>query len=201
MNSYSHLHIGLVLLHALKKEYGIKLPKAAFVWGNIRPDFSIKYIKKPHYYNDSYPEIKCMLKELIESGIENKSARALADRLGVICHYFCDFFCYAHHQDFSGKFKQHVYYEAGLNHYIRKRMPALKTLSWLKSEELPLDLEELFMSLEAQHRQYLSFCPNFGLDMICSLQACTEVLSRTLQIIFEKNSLSKPEIRYFAAKI
>ncbi len=196
MNSYSHYHMSRILLYKLQKDYGLTLPRYAFIWGNIRPDFSLKCRKKPHYYQEMEQDMQEMAREMVDTDKGKLGLWFFSDRLGVICHYLCDFFCYAHSDQFAGEIKDHIRYEAKLNHYIRKRVRSCKDALCLEKIEPSGYLEKWFKDMQDQHRQYAAYHPNYGLDMICSLQACMESAVQILTFFSERHANATYRTRF-----
>ena len=43
----------------------------------------------------------------------------LSVRLGIVCHFLTDFFCFAHTNGFTGTMREHIRYEKELDRYLR----------------------------------------------------------------------------------
>lgn len=190
MNSYSHVHVSVIILRKLKSEYGIYLPATIFSMANLRPDYSIKYKRLPHYQEDMYDIIQQMLRELAQSNKLKMNRLFLADRLGVICHYLCDFFCYAHTKHFKGGLKEHIRYEAELNHYIKKRRHICESVDFLSGTQLSDSVEDMIKRLDERLQDYYTLSTSHGFDMVCAIQACMEITVQMLYIIICKNQLN-----------
>lgn len=190
LNSYSHLHVSAIILKKLKSEYGICLPAVVFSTANCRPDYSIKYKRHPHYKDDMYGIIQQMLRELAQSNKAKMNRVFLADRLGVICHYLCDFFCYAHTERFQGGLKEHIRYEAELNHYIKQRRHICESVNFLSGMQLSSSIDDVLQRLDDHLQDYYSLSISCGFDMVCAIQACMEVLVQMLYIVICKRQLN-----------
>jgi hypothetical protein len=126
MNKPTHILIGKYLYGVMKDQYGIVLDRTGFLFGNVLPDLRPSFLTRPHFpeYNISY--VKKEIRNLLSK--KQKSAyfgRTYSRRLGVICHYYADFFCFAHNRYFTGDIVSHVKYEKDFHRFLLERYPAL----------------------------------------------------------------------------
>ena len=56
-------------------------------------------------------------------------------RLGLMCHFICDYFCFAHNADFTGSLTQHITYERDLDEYLRENCKELLDLDGSREVE------------------------------------------------------------------
>ena len=130
MNTFSHFIISGIVNKYIKKWYGIQINKYSFVYGNIIPDFSSDFTKTPHYKLSMPNFIEDEVMSL--SNLEQKNTadfdKNLSFRLGIVCHYLADFFCYAHSPKFEGKLLKHIYYEYKLVKYNINKKKILKKI-------------------------------------------------------------------------
>lgn len=190
MNVCSHMHIGMIVHRSLKRDFGIYLNPAVFCYGSMRPDFSPKHKHIPHYKNDMYESVTQEIVDLTKSDKDIFNSLELADRLGVVCHYLCDFFCYAHSEKFTGTLREHLGYENQLNRYIKQRRMVCNDVNFLADVDLNEDINALLNSLDERYNHYISLESNMGVDMVSSIQACIEVTVQVLYIIVCKAQLS-----------
>ncbi len=121
MKSTSHFAMGHLLYAALQKR-GIYLNRIAFVYGNIAPDYAPTMLVPTHFGKACTRAVDDISSNLSELHLNN-SGRVSAEyskQLGIMCHYICDYFCFAHNKDFTGSLKQHVAYENRLDSYLRR---------------------------------------------------------------------------------
>lgn len=191
MNASSHMHVSAIIRRQLKSEFGIYLPAAVFTYANCRPDFSVKYKKIPHYKPYMYDIIKQELRDLASCDKSKFNSVVLADKLGVICHFICDFFCYAHTEKFEGTLMEHLKYESQLNRYIKKRRMVCSDVDFLIDVDLNTSVEDLLSSLDQRYEDYIGLDASLGFDMVCAVQACVEISARLLYIVASKSQLNR----------
>ena len=190
LNVYSHLHVSRIVRRYIQREFGVHLPVMTFAYGNMRPDFSPKCKQIPHYKKDMYENIRQEISDLANCEKEKMNRFVLAERLGVICHYLCDFFCYAHSEKFTGSLREHFKYESLLNHYIKQRRRTCEQVNFLADAQITTNLADLLERLDEQYENYIRLQTQPGFDMVCALQACIEVTVRVLAIIICKSQVS-----------
>jgi hypothetical protein len=91
MNFLTHIMISKALYRQLSKR--MDLDRAAFSYGNIKPDLSPKCLRDPHLLENYLFIVATRSNQLIG---KNPGQKEFSADLGVICHYICDFFCYYH---------------------------------------------------------------------------------------------------------
>lgn len=100
MNLLTHIGMSKTLHQHL--EAVIQLDKKSFVYGNIKPDLSLRCYTMPHI-QENYLKVVLRMAEELEDEIQ--SFETFSEKLGIICHYLSDFFCY-YHSDHN-RFKKH----------------------------------------------------------------------------------------------
>jgi len=105
----THLLISQILYKYISSQTNFKLDRLAFTYGNIKPDFNNKDINRSHTLDDSLEIINKYSEELMS---QNISIKEFSRRLGVICHFGCDYFC-LYHRDGNEKKRlyEHLFYE------------------------------------------------------------------------------------------
>ena len=120
MKSASHHAMGYLLFSALERE-GITLDREQFVLGNLLPDYLPELILAPHFTNKCQREIGLFTNVLASQRV-SASTELPPDyslRLGILCHYITDYFCFAHSRDFQQNLARHSSYELALDGYFR----------------------------------------------------------------------------------
>ena len=94
----------------------VELDKRAFAYGNIKPDIPSK--NRIHHTLENCLFTVCdYSNQLMDE--EETSLEAFSVRLGEICHYVCDFFCYYHlNEEVYGEKLHHFMYELKLHHEL-----------------------------------------------------------------------------------
>ncbi len=181
MNPITHILMGKIGCKYADSR-NLPLNPIAFIWGNVLPDFHPRHAFASHKAakGGCLEKTKQRLQKLLNNPPRN-SAR-LSKELGMLCHYYTDFFCHPHTSNFSGSLSEHVVYEYKLLRYAQSRMELLENLS-IQTDELPvaLDAEELFDLLEDRRKFFLTQTPNFGVEMYWALEGCHLLVSSCLE--------------------
>lgn len=107
MYFFTHLFISKVLYRNFKKE--VNLSKLAFAYGNIKPDLPPACFKDRHTLDNYLFIVYDKANQLINNDLDIKE---FSVKLGEVCHFICDFFCYYHLSDaLHKKIFPHLGYE------------------------------------------------------------------------------------------
>ena len=175
MNSPSHLLIGNFLYEFLKEDYGICLEEASFLWGNVLPDYSPLAVVHPHFSRFSLRyiqrETEALAHDLLPSAVVG---RDYSKRLGILCHYYADFFCYAHSRRFRQMVVNHLKYEELLYQFLLSRpdvlqRPKIPSAGWRDAGALS---EKIGGLLE----EHTGSSPHFAKDIAYTLRVCAELI-------------------------
>ena len=179
----THLTISQALIENLDPAKSFFLSEKNFIYGNIKPDMTSKYVLHKHYLKESFDMIINKIKSLCKLSLDfiekYFSVSKFSQELGVICHFLCDFFCVPHIQrwEFSHSFKKHVIYERDLQ-------IVTKETDFSKLERDPIHnigVEEFFNRL---YRQYVKE-EDFKNDLFFSTYMCNSVVNYILDCILE----------------
>lgn len=179
----THLTISQALIENLDPNKSFFLSEKNFIYGNIKPDMTSKYLLHKHYLKESFDMIINKIKSLCNLSLDfiekYFSVSKFSQELGVICHFLCDFFCVPHSQrwEFSHSFKKHVIYERDLQ-------IVTKETNFDKLERTPINhigVEEFFNRL---YRQYVKK-EDFKNDLFFSTYMCNSVVNYILDCILE----------------
>jgi hypothetical protein len=173
MNSFSHYIVGSYLRKYIRREYGIRLSAARFLYWNIMTDFRKPYNMLPH-------KAACWetrLKSEVEALAGHKQTHGsfgpdYSKHLGVICHFYADFFCFPHTPAYEGTFRQHFRYEWELYIFMRKPIRSLVMTDLDVVSDACRDTEKIIGGYEALRQSYLSKQPSFENDLVFALRAC-----------------------------
>ena len=72
------------------------LARAAFYWGNIAPDIAPTQAFRSHRAKFRLGMVNQKLARTMEAAGDDCGVWRRSYRLGVLCHYYADFCCYAH---------------------------------------------------------------------------------------------------------
>ncbi|PKM74071.1 MAG: hypothetical protein CVU91_03235 [Firmicutes bacterium HGW-Firmicutes-16] len=173
MKATSHFAVAHLLYASLQKR-GIFLNRTAFVYGNIMPDQTPAMWFAPHFGKVCARKSSEILTELSSSPVIN-SGRVGAEyskQLGVMCHYLCDYFCFAHNEDFQGGVKQHMAYEIELDTYLRKNCLEILDMDGVSPIQSFSGTEELIAYNETSKCEYLDIGYSLERDLSYAFDAC-----------------------------
>lgn len=169
MNSFSHYIVGRFLHRYIKREYGIKLGVVRFLYWNIMTDFKKPYSALSHKTDGWENHIRSFAEELRSRAKKGPHAGAdISGRLGILCHFFADFFCRVHNADWEGTCRQHIAYEFRLYMFMRKSFAALCETDF----SIDIRAGSISGQYEALRKSYLGKEPSFENDVVYTLRAC-----------------------------
>ena len=110
MYFFTHLYIARELHRQLSKN--ILLDYNAFSYGNIKPDIPSK--TRQHHTQENYLEQVIYQVSILKN--QEFTVHEFSVKLGEICHYFSDFFCYYHlNEHLHKKNLNHFFYEISMH--------------------------------------------------------------------------------------
>ena len=182
MKSTSHFAMGHLLYAALENQ-GIHLNRCAFIYGNIAPDYLPAMLLAPHFTRVCSKTIDELSQRLSAQPLCQSQAvdAEYSKQLGRLCHFACDYFCFAHSRDFSGSLKQHAVYENELDSFLRKNCLELLKLDG-ETAPLPYNCAALVSDLEKMKLQYLSVGFSPKNDLCFAFNACLNTISGLVRI-------------------
>lgn len=181
MKKTSHLLMGRLLLEYIEQHFGVALSERRFLFGNVLPDYLPSFLSRPHFLKYSTEHVKKLTQKLLlrlPLAYETQKRRAkYALRLGMLCHFYTDFFCHAHSPRFRFGPRVHTIYEIGLARYFRENYDSIKELSILANPGEGLSVEEIFARFEALQQKYLAVEQSFFNDITFGFYACVELIA------------------------
>jgi hypothetical protein len=181
MNSFSHIIIGDLILRHISEYHGYELSQDAFIHGNMLPDFRTFYKTKPHEPESWSRYIQLEIAAL--SRAKNDSMCFGPDfsrRLGVICHFYADFFCFPHSPGFKEGSIRHFQYEWALHRRLRGRAPFLGVTDLRIAATEGLNETQIFAGFQALYQDYIGRKPSFNRDIDYTLRACVDLAAAVL---------------------
>ena len=181
----THFIISKSILKNLEDKKTFFISDKNFIYGNIKPDISSKYVLDKHYLEESLSmileKIKNLCKLTLDSLKKYFSISKLSQELGVICHFLCDFFCAAHSERWRfthsmDTMSKHVAYEKGLNAFAKK----MDFTNFDIGHKIHDDIEEFFYRLYSTYKE----CDiSFENDLKFSSHACTTIVNHIIDSI------------------
>ena len=190
----THLTISNALIENIDSSKSFFLSEKNFIYGNIKPDMTSKYVLHKHYLKESFDMIIGKIKSLCKLSLDfiekYFSVSKFSQELGVICHFLCDFLCVPHSYrwEFKHSMKKHLSYETELNTIAKKT-----NLNKFINDDIKYDsFGEFFNSLYIEYQQIL----DHKNDLLFSVYACNSVVNYILDSIL-KNTVKSYSISNF----
>ncbi|MEM5770663.1 MAG: zinc dependent phospholipase C family protein, partial [Bacillota bacterium] len=173
MNTNSHIMIAELIYEHLQAEHAIHLEKKDFIKGNTIPDFSYYAIAHPHFMRFSLGYIQTEVDAITNTYLESAwIGSGYSFRLGIICHYYADFFCYAHSSGYRQVVVNHLKYEHLLYRYFLDNYASIAEMKHAFPGEPRESAEEINKKTRELHAEYAGGEPSYGKDLLYTLRAC-----------------------------
>ncbi|WP_243122443.1 zinc dependent phospholipase C family protein [Clostridium sp. KNHs216] len=193
LNSMNHILIGTIVYEYLNEKYGIVLNKSRFLTGNTCPDHGISFLR-PHKMRYCNKMVRRKTEKLCRNDYQIISAKA-SKKLGILCHYYADFFCCAHSSQFSGSIRQHVRYENELLQFMRENYSAFRGMDYVANAAVPVSVTEINNRMRGLIEKKPAKEYDFGTELFCAIQACAIlVLSVSLAILSQYSQVLQQEL-------
>lgn len=182
MNTHKILGENIIKYANSKSIYLIS--KKKFIWGNIKPDCTLKYKRMKHYYDESIDMVIENIQYLSSLKLEDVYYKMTIDKfseqLGVICHFLCDFFCAPHFYRWEFKsttaVKHHMLYEQKLAKLAKDYKPKLAIDTTIN----PNNVREFIIQLQEEY----DGCLDCEIDLAFSYYVCDSIINMILDNIF-----------------
>lgn len=193
MKSTSHFAVGHLLFNALE-ERNVFLNKTAFLYGNIAPDYIPHMVLTPHFGKVCTRNAEEIARELARSHLpESRIAGAeYSKMLGMMCHYLCDYFCFAHNKEFTGSLRQHPAYENELDLHLRKNWRSLIELDPCAELAASRSCVMAMRALEAEKATYSAAGFSFDNDLRYAFTACCGMIMAVVAMSLNSYASSGP---------
>lgn len=193
MKATSHFAMAHLVFAALKSR-GLNLNRTAFVYGNIAPDYIPSVFCAPHFAKACARGVKFVGGRLSEIPLyqDGRAGAEYSKSLGIMCHYICDYFCFAHNKEFTGGMKQHMSYENELDAFLRDNCLDLLDLEAKSPVSVPLSLRGVLENVETNKAEYHRSGYTFENDLRFSFNMCVSsclAMARVSRRLGERNSL------------
>lgn len=169
--------MGKLLLDYMQTQYGLELNERSFLLGNILPDCLPTFLSRPHFWKHCEGHVHKLIEKLIDcypaGDARERARRRYARRLGILCHFYTDFFCYAHCEHFPGGLRSHRAYELELREFFREHFAALQTQPPEVSASLASDIGAQFADLQAA---YMDSPAGYLVDIAYGFFACVQLI-------------------------
>ena len=173
MKSTSHFAMAHLVQASLQNR-GVVLNSSAFAYGNIAPDYMPSMVLTPHFSKVCERKIREISRELSMTPL-NESGRVNAEyskMLGILCHYICDYFCFAHSKDFLSGLKGHVEFENALDTFINQSCIQLLDVDGSDTVIPSRYVDGLISRVARQKELYCEGGYTFKNDMCFAFETC-----------------------------
>lgn len=179
MKSMSHILLGHILIDYLQETHHITIKPKSFLWGSILPDFLPTFLTRPHFLENNEDFLKksyryLLLKPIHQNHLSVRNSR----KLGILCHYYADFFCRAHNNEMYHKLRDHMRYEKHLHRYIREHYERIRrfAIAPRRVSDGAADVSSTYRHFTELHYRYICSVPSYGEDIVYTLMSCTEMM-------------------------
>lgn len=188
MHKIVHLFFASRIRKQLRDLTGISLNAFRFAYGNIKPDLTFSMYKTPHTFSRSEKVLKEHILKLFEEPLHISD---FSEKLGIVMHYLCDYFCFAHSDTYNRGLVAHALYE------LRMVRSMLYFPSYKSQQALSLDLhvqslcsaENPVAYLHEHYINYMRSSPSLRNDLCIALQIsqsfCLDAIARWAVLCFE----------------
>lgn len=167
----SHKVMADLIYEYVEDHADLSLNQLRFRAGNMSPDLPLYHSHLKHYKHQNFEYILDMIINLVNTDPSSNvgTLRNYSYRLGVVCHYLCDYFCLPHHNRryFHDKLGEHMAYEKELHKTIKKfkRSDYLSQYYFHEIMEITKDKPiDLLAMIEEFHTDYMAENPSFFID-------------------------------------
>ena len=184
----THLLIGKSILENINDNKSFFISDKNFIYGNIKPDISSKYVLQKHYLEESLEMIFSKVEYLCTLNLDcigkYFSISKFSQELGVICHFLCDFFCVPHSRrwEMSHSMNKHIAYEKELS-IVAKETDLIK----FKGDNIEFNsFREFFNSLYLEYQSKTEYKN----DLLFSNYVCNSVINYILDSVLSNTAKS-----------
>lgn len=184
----THLLIGKSLVENINDNKSFFISDKNFIYGNIKPDITSKYVLQKHYLDESLDMIFTKVEYLCTLSLDciSKyfSISKFSQELGVICHFLCDFLCVPHSRrwEMSHSMNKHVVYEKELSIVAREL-----DLSKFKGDIIETNsFREFFNSLYSEYQRKT----DYENDLLFSNYVCNSIVNYILDCVLANTAKS-----------
>ncbi len=163
-----HRHMGALIrenvLSSLPDKKAIRISPFWYSIGNMLPDICWLPLTHPHFAQRSQPYMSEMLDTTIRKHANQRSDALFISpifslRLGVVCHYLCDFFCVAHQGKGINGAKHHLNYEHEMRDFFYENRNEIEALCRFVPDrfsliDLPANTDALLDEFRRWHDSY-----------------------------------------------
>lgn len=178
MNRKCHITMAESIWELMHFKHGIVLDRDTFVYGNTKPDRTLAFFFTRHTIQDTFAMV---VKEIYALANFNRnpsfSFKEFSFRLGLLCHYITDYFCFPHNSVFQGNLREHMRYEKEQVEERVRYLYGTKLAAYMDAKEHCMDPGALSLQILEYHRDYIAQSQHtVENDFHCALQMCCRLV-------------------------
>lgn len=184
----THILIGKSIVENINENKSFFISDKNFIYGNIKPDISSKYVLQKHYLEESLEMIFTKVEYLCTLNLDcisrYFSISKFSQELGVICHFLCDFFCVPHSRrwEMTHSMKRHITYEKELSIVANET-----DLRKFKGDNIEANsFREFFNSIYLEYQSKTEYKN----DLLFSNYVCNSVVNYILDAVLSNTAKS-----------
>lgn len=184
----THILIGKSIVENINENKSFFISDKNFIYGNIKPDISSKYVLQKHYLEESLEMIFTKVEYLCTLNLDciSKyfSISKFSQELGVICHFLCDFFCVPHSRrwEMTHSMNKHITYEKELSIVAKET-----DLRRFKGDNIEANsFREFFNSIYLEYQSKTEYKN----DLLFSNYVCNSVVDYILDAVLSNTAKS-----------
>lgn len=179
----THGKISEAIINTLAADGAPTICRASFQWGCKLTD--IFWTSPDHTKAESFFFLSALIKELQQSQsvyANPQDRHRFFIKLGIVCHYICDYFCKAHNDPYYNSLLPHLIYESKLQtefkaHNLAKICKLAKNNKYSSLGSIQMPLPDY---IQSRHLAYLSEKPSMKKDVFFAVDTSTSVVAALL---------------------
>ena len=183
MNSLNHILMGAVIYEYIRDKYGIVLDRKSFLKGNTRPDHSVAFLR-PHRLRFCAGMVRKKTNRLCRRW--DMSGKKASKKIGILCHYYADFFCWAHSPRFDDGLREHVRYEDELLRYLQEHYEMFRRFDYIPAVSAPENAADINRRMYFLIREQPMRRGDYATELFCAIQSCAELVLWISMIILDQ---------------
>lgn len=189
-----HRHMGALIrqnvLSSLTNKKAIRISPFWYSIGNMLPDISWLPLTHPHFALRSQPFMSGMLETTVRKHSRQRPDSLFVSpvfslRLGIVCHYLCDFFCVAHQGEGINGAKHHLNYEHEMRDFFYENRTEIEALCHYVPDHVtllsvPANTDGLLEEFSRWHDSYSRKQYHHISDFLYSKKSCDDPMEAFL---------------------
>lgn len=106
-------------------------------------------------------------------GLVGKKA---SKKIGILCHYYADFFCWAHNPYFEEGLRGHVRYEDGLLRYMQENYETFRRFDYIPAVSVPKNAVDINRRMRFLIQEQPIRGGDYATELFCAVQSCAELV-------------------------